>query len=945
MRWLLLVALAIPACAMPKLKWFAARNAHEFRVGGVRGAGVVSSQGWRTDDGVDVRLEGARVRVGAMLRPARLTQFGLQKRSVAIGQELLFRGVYEGIDLRYHFREGVLEFDFEVRPGASADAIFFRTVGKAVRMEEGDLVWSGVNGEVRQHRPVAWTEDAAGRKTPVTAQYVAAGSSWRVQLGAYDKRRRLVIDPSITFGTYVGGPNDDRLLGSITDRRGNLYVLVDTQTTSILPAGDRPTQLPPESQIFGPYVAAKFSPDGALVYAVTLPRGGSLTSNPRMAADMRGNLYFVLGSPNIGSTVAIRPTSNLARQNLFTQYMLYKLNAWGNDLLITCVLPENPGAMAVDDSGNIYFSTSTFSQFTPTPGAFRTTAPTNQAPQRIVKVNPSATKVLAATYVENTGDVVGQMAVDAQGNVVVAGNASGAESRQEGAFQVANEDFSAFRSSDGGKTFRPVELRSASGGLMLNPVRDATEASRLWAHDSRMVLHRSEDFGATWEEVGPLPGTATSYSFRTFLAVYGVLGAVTTQMTYLSTDHGVTWTPLTFGTDLLVNPANRDILVCAFNTLLRSRDGGKTFANVQFSGPSLFFTNWRPFSYRRAMASFNNTQLFAWGFDDAQPIPLGPYTGPQNSITVPDPFDPLGGYMLRQAGLGVELVRLAPGIENRGTIPGAPAFGNALAADSGRQGVFYVFTSTDLLRTMDGGRTWASLKPDIPTGTGTLIVEGAPNEGVLLIKTTGSDLFFTRFTADLSQRTGSTTFGANGDETLGGIAFTPEGNVVLAGTTSSTNWSTRVRGTADKKGVRDAFVAVFTPDGRELRGFRMFGGSETEFASGVFVHSDGTIVLSGGSTSLDLETTGNALARIRQTSAPALPPGFVAVMDASLQPLFVSAYPGNGPDLLGIAGWSGDGRLWVTGTAQSTNLPAPGSTVSARPIGFNDIYLGVLDWR
>ncbi len=149
-------------------------------------------------------------------------------------------GIYPGIDLLYHARSGRLEYDFIVAPGADPDRIGLEIDG-AERVEldaEGTLVMHTASGDVRQPRPFAYQEiDGVAR--PVTAGYVFdTGSGVRLRLGAYDRSQQLVIDPVITYATYLGGAGDEaeeNLLGEVhiaRDGAGNIYMTGTTRSTN-----------------------------------------------------------------------------------------------------------------------------------------------------------------------------------------------------------------------------------------------------------------------------------------------------------------------------------------------------------------------------------------------------------------------------------------------------------------------------------------------------------------------------------------------------------------------------------------------------------------------------------------------------------------------------------------------------------------------------------------
>src|SRR5207247_8423963 len=115
--------------------------------------------------------------------------------------------VYPGIDLVYYGRPRQLEYDFIVAPGADPDRIGLGIEG-AERIEvdgEGTLVVHTAAGDVRQPRPIAY-QQMGGARRPVAADYALdAEGRVRLRLGAYDRSRRLVSDPVITYANYLGG--------------------------------------------------------------------------------------------------------------------------------------------------------------------------------------------------------------------------------------------------------------------------------------------------------------------------------------------------------------------------------------------------------------------------------------------------------------------------------------------------------------------------------------------------------------------------------------------------------------------------------------------------------------------------------------------------------------------------------------------------------------------
>jgi len=108
-----------------------------------------------------------------------------------------YADVYPGIDVLWHGRDGQIEHDFTVGPGADPRRIRFSIRGASLELStEGDLI----AGNVRLHKPHAYQD---GRE--VACRYELRGRTVRFSLGEYDHSRAVTIDPVLSFSTLLGG--------------------------------------------------------------------------------------------------------------------------------------------------------------------------------------------------------------------------------------------------------------------------------------------------------------------------------------------------------------------------------------------------------------------------------------------------------------------------------------------------------------------------------------------------------------------------------------------------------------------------------------------------------------------------------------------------------------------------------------------------------------------
>jgi hypothetical protein len=125
-------------------------------------------------------------------------------------RQVRYPSVYPGIDAVYHGRKGQLEYDFEVAPGRDAGRIRMALSGaKRVSVsKEGDLQIDVTGGRLVQERPVAY-QVISGKRVPVAASYRLTHGRVGFEVGSYDHSRPLVIDPVLSYSSYLGGSGQD----------------------------------------------------------------------------------------------------------------------------------------------------------------------------------------------------------------------------------------------------------------------------------------------------------------------------------------------------------------------------------------------------------------------------------------------------------------------------------------------------------------------------------------------------------------------------------------------------------------------------------------------------------------------------------------------------------------------------------------------------------------
>ena len=329
-----------------------------------------------------------------------------------------YRGIFPGIDLLYTASRDAFKSEFIVAPGSDPAAIRLRYDGASVHLDRGGaLVMPSNAGEFRENAPVFYQE-IDGRRVSVEGSFrMERDGTVGFQVGAYDHKRPLVIDPVLTYSTYLGGSSMDAVTSVAVDGMGNAYIA--GWTTS----ADLPTVNPVHAQQSGSVDAfvAKLGPGGnSLVYCTYLGGRGDDRAFA-VAIDSSGSAY-VTGWTGSSAFPTVAPAqSTLAGGK---DAFVAKLNPAGNALVYSTYLGgaanESGNGIAVDSSGNAYVTGYTYSMNFPTLSAFQTS---NRGPQNafLTKLGPAGSLIYSTYLGGNGNDSAAAIAVDASGNAYITG--------------------------------------------------------------------------------------------------------------------------------------------------------------------------------------------------------------------------------------------------------------------------------------------------------------------------------------------------------------------------------------------------------------------------------------------------------------------------------------------------------------------------------------------
>ena len=310
-----------------------------------------------------------------------------------------YQNIYPGIDLIYYGKQGRLEYDFEVAPGADPRRVVlqFHGADKLKLDADGNLRLALSAGDVRLEAPRVYQKIGEEQK-PVAGRFALLGKDKvGFELGPYDRSRTLVIDPVLTYLSYLGGSGDEAcsapaIAGVVTPGcpaiavdsapgvggQGNMYVAGSTTSIDFPPAPQPPAPFQPTLAGKANIFIAKFDPTGSSLLFSTYLGGDGVDTSAGVAVDSALNVYVAgtTTSTNFPTTASNAFHSGSVpggKNHVFVSQLkpdgsalLYSTYLLGNDT-------ETATGLALDVQFKVYVSGTTTSTNPPTTALFPAT--------------------------------------------------------------------------------------------------------------------------------------------------------------------------------------------------------------------------------------------------------------------------------------------------------------------------------------------------------------------------------------------------------------------------------------------------------------------------------------------------------------------------------------------------------------------------------------------
>ena len=374
------------------------------------------------------------------------------RRNVSTYQKVYYKDLYPGIDVVYYGNQRELEYDFVIAPNANPNAIKFRVEGaERIRVDDsGSLLLALKEGEVRLNKPFIYQVSENGSRNEIKGAYAIKGNEISFKVRGFDSRKQLVIDPVLSYSTFLGSSGNDVALGIAVDSQGSAYVTGSTDSTAFpTTAGAFKTTV-----TFGSAFVTKLDPTGSSLVYSTYLSGSGATQGSAIAVDASGNAHVtgVTSADDFPVVNALKKTGNF-----FTT--ADSASSWSNN---NTGISGDVRSIAVAPNGLqiLYAGTSTGPHRSNDGGATWTKLPTTGLPVFQTAISLGVSPVNSA--------------------VVYAGMSNGG----------------LFRSLDGGNTWTTVSL-PVPGLTVFTIVFDPATSSTMYVGTGNGIF-KSADSGSTW---------------------------------------------------------------------------------------------------------------------------------------------------------------------------------------------------------------------------------------------------------------------------------------------------------------------------------------------------------------------------------------------------------------------------------------------------------------
>lgn len=337
-----------------------------------------------------------------------------------------YEGIYPGVDLIFYGNRKALECDFVVAPRSDPRRIRLQIEGSEhTRIgSDGRIVITKSGTHFQLEPPYIYQDKNGVRERVLGSYYLAKKHEVGIRLGWYDTTRPLVIDPVLSYSTFLGGTGGAGAFSVFVDSQGNAYVTGSAQADFPTTSGTVKPVFGGGGQLNTNAFVSKLNPSGnGLVYSTYLGGTPGQDSAFGIFADSQGNAYVVgdTASSDFPTVNAFQSTLKSASGNAFVA----KLNPTGTSLLYSTYLGGSTGTdvaygVFVDALGEAHVTGAAGSTDFPLLNPLQTNGSIF-----VTKLSSAGSTLLYSTRLgDSSADYVSAIATDSAGNAYIVGSTS-----------------------------------------------------------------------------------------------------------------------------------------------------------------------------------------------------------------------------------------------------------------------------------------------------------------------------------------------------------------------------------------------------------------------------------------------------------------------------------------------------------------------------------------
>ena len=403
-------------------------------------------------------------------------------------KELRYPAVWEGVDLELSASLNGMKMNWVLNEPSRVSFIRLHWAGvDGLELDAtGNLLIHHALGTLTDLSPIAYQE-IDGERKPVDCIYRLYGSfDLGFELtGNYLENTPLIIDPILTYATYLGGSLTEDARGIAVDTEGCAYATGYTTSVDFpVTPGAFQTTAAGGNDVF----VTKFASNGgSLIYSTYLGGSGNDIASS-ISLDTQECAYVTGGTRSTDF-----PITPGAFQTTVGNIFVTKLAPDGGSLIYSTYLggtaSGNSYGIEVDSQGHAYVAGYTSdTNFPITPGAFQTTNLGVNSSGFITKFSTDGGSLIYSTFLGGTGqDIIYDITVDTQGFAHVTGATTSTDFPvTPGTFQTTSTGTSAFITKlalDGSaliySTFLSGNTNSSGRSISVDPLGNAYITGRV----------------------------------------------------------------------------------------------------------------------------------------------------------------------------------------------------------------------------------------------------------------------------------------------------------------------------------------------------------------------------------------------------------------------------------------------------------------------------------